>query len=157
MRGRPRRLAISFLCSRAFLDASRFGSSCRSPTNSTRQLRAALAAYRINSCTNFVSEELLFIVITRLFKIQNKGVCFWMKKGVLGFKKHKQRDSSWLSRKLEDSDGLSERIAMYVFALTPTIKLLAALFLGQNHMPLYSLGSNMFHNGLLPNHCYLPS
>lgn len=62
IRGRPKRLAISFFCSRAFLADSRLGSSCLRPTNSTRQLRAALAAYRINSCTSFVSPELLLIL-----------------------------------------------------------------------------------------------
>lgn len=57
MRGRPRRFAISFLCSKAFFDASRFGSRCRSPTNNTKQLRAALAAYNSRSCKIFVSDE----------------------------------------------------------------------------------------------------
>lgn len=56
-RGRPRRLAISFLWWRAFLEASRFGSSCRRPTNKTKQLSAALAAYRTSSWTNFDSDK----------------------------------------------------------------------------------------------------
>ena len=57
IRGRPKRLAISFFCSIAFLAASRFGSRCRSPANNTKQLKAALAAYSTNSCKNFVSDE----------------------------------------------------------------------------------------------------
>lgn len=56
-RGRPRRLAISFLWWRAFFEASRLGSSCRRPTNKTKQLSAALAAYRTSSWTNFDSDK----------------------------------------------------------------------------------------------------
>lgn len=54
--GRPKRLAISFLCSWTFLVASRLGSRWRRPTNKTKQLKAALAAYRTSSCKNRVSE-----------------------------------------------------------------------------------------------------
>jgi len=48
---------ISFLCSRAFFDASRFGSGFRSSENNTKHLEAALATYNTGSCKNMVSDE----------------------------------------------------------------------------------------------------
>lgn len=54
-KGRPRRLEMAFLFSEDFLEDSRFGSRCLSPTNRTRQLTPAPTTYKSNSCKRVVS------------------------------------------------------------------------------------------------------